>query len=78
VTAFQQPDAQPSEVRVVVRRAKGLVPDVHREGTMLFLDFKRPGDVAAGLPMLSGDGAVAAMAAETPAAGKQAPAALGT
>jgi type IV pilus assembly protein PilQ len=78
VTAFQQPDAQPAEVRVVVRRAKGLVPDVHREGTMLFLDFKRAGDVAAGLPMLSGDGAVAAMAAETPAeGGAAAPAALG-
>jgi hypothetical protein len=53
VTAFQQPDATPAEVRVVVRRAKGLVPDVHREGAMLFLDFARPGDVAAGLPMLS-------------------------
>jgi type IV pilus assembly protein PilQ len=78
VTAFQQPDAQPAEVRVVVRRAKGLVPDVHREGTMLFLDFKRSSDVAAGLPMLSGDGAVAALAAETPAAGGEAgPAALG-
>jgi type IV pilus assembly protein PilQ len=77
VTAFQQPDAQPAEVRVVVRRAKGLVPDVHREGTMLFLDFKRSGDVAAGLPMLNADGAVAAMAAETPAEGGAVPAALG-
>jgi type IV pilus assembly protein PilQ len=76
VTAFQQPDAQPSEVRVVVRRAKGLVPDVHREGTMLFLDFKRSSDVAAGLPM-NADSTVAAMAAETPAEGGQAPAALG-
>jgi type IV pilus assembly protein PilQ len=78
VTAFQQPDAQPAEVRVVVRRAKGLVPEVHRQGTMLFLDFKRSGDVAAGLPMMSGEGAVAAMAAETPAKdGEAAPAALG-
>ena len=78
VTAFQQPDARPSEVRVVVRRAKGLVPDVHREGTMLFLDFKRTSDVAAGLPMLSGDSAVAALAAETPASAADAsPAALG-
>jgi type IV pilus assembly protein PilQ len=76
VTAFQQPDAHPSEVRVVVRRAKGLVPDVHREGTMLFLDFKRSSDVAAGLPM-NADSTVAAMAAETPAEGGQAPAALG-
>jgi type IV pilus assembly protein PilQ len=67
VTAFQQPDAKPSEVRVVVRRAKGLVPDVKREGSMLTLDFKHGGDVAAGLPMLTGDKTVAAMHAETPA-----------
>ena len=78
VTAFQQPDAQPAEVRVVVRRAKGLTPEVHRDGTMLFLDFKRTGDVAAGLPMLSGDSTVAALAAETPAKDAEAgPAALG-
>jgi type IV pilus assembly protein PilQ len=79
VTAFQQPDAAPAEVRVVVRRAKGLTPDVHREGDMLFLDFERTGDVAAGLPMLGADAASAEkMATETPAAaGEQAPAALG-
>lgn len=74
VTAFQQPDASPSEVRVVVRRAKGLVPAVHREGDMLFLDFPRSGDVAAGLPMLGADGATAAMAAT--AGSEQSPAAL--
>jgi type IV pilus assembly protein PilQ len=70
ITAFQQPDAKPAEVRVVVRRAKGLVPDVHREGAMLFLDFKKGSDVAAGLPMTSADSATAAMAdgSQSPAA----------
>jgi type IV pilus assembly protein PilQ len=77
VTAFQQPDATPAEVRVVVRRAKGLAPDVHREGSMLFLDFARSGDVAAGLPMMSGDATAAALAADASAEGAQAPAALG-
>ncbi len=57
VTAFQQPDVSPSEVRVVVQRAKGVKPDVRREGTTLLLDWKRSGDVAAGLPMQKGAGA---------------------
>ena len=66
VTAFQQPGASP-EVRVVVRRARGLAPKVHREGDMLFLDFPKSQDVAAGVPMLSQeDKAVAALEKETP------------
>ena len=64
ITAFQQPEAKPAEVRVVVRRAKGLVPDVHREGTMLFVDFKKGSDVAAGLPMEGADSTTAAMGAD--------------
>lgn len=65
VTAFQQPGASP-EVRVVVRRARGLAPKVHREGDMLFLDFPKSQDVAAGVPMLAKDPAVAALEKETP------------
>ena len=63
VTAFQQPGASP-EVRVVVRRANGLAPKVHREGDMLFLDFPKSSDVAAGVPMLEKDGAAAASPAK--------------
>jgi type IV pilus assembly protein PilQ len=65
VTAFQQPGASP-EVRVVVRRARGLAPKVHREGDVLFLDFPKSQDVAAGVPMLAQDTAVAALEKETP------------
>jgi type IV pilus assembly protein PilQ len=53
VTAFEQPGVSEPEVRIVVRRADGLEPEISQEGGMLFLDFPRTGDVAAGLPMLS-------------------------
>ena len=49
VTAFQQPDVYTPEVRVVVKRAPGLKPDVSQRGTMLFLDFPR-GQVTATRP----------------------------
>ncbi|MDH3686366.1 MAG: type IV pilus secretin PilQ, partial [Myxococcales bacterium] len=53
VTAFEQPDVSHPEVRIVVRRADGLAPEITQEAGMLFLDFPRTGDVAAGLPMLT-------------------------
>ncbi|MEN8184263.1 MAG: type IV pilus secretin PilQ [Myxococcota bacterium] len=39
VTAFQQPDVSRPEVRVVMKRATGLEPQISQRGTMLFLDF---------------------------------------
>jgi len=54
VTAFEQPDVAHPEVRIVILRADGLAPEITQEGGMLFLDFPRTGDVAAGLPMLTG------------------------
>jgi type IV pilus assembly protein PilQ len=66
VTAFQQPGATP-EVRVVVRRARGLAPKVRREGAMLFVDFPKSSDVAAGVPMLAQESAaVASLEGQTP------------
>jgi len=67
VTAFQQPEATPPEVRVVVRRARGVTPKLHREGTVLFLDFPKSQDVAAGVPMLSGAKAAEAVEKGAPA-----------
>jgi type IV pilus assembly protein PilQ len=49
VTAFQQPDVKRPEVRVVMKRAPGLVPEVSQRGTMLFLDFPR-GEATASRP----------------------------
>jgi len=54
VTAFAQPEAGKPEVRVVIRRAAGLDPRVEQQGTMIFLDFPRGGQLAAGMPMLEG------------------------
>jgi type IV pilus assembly protein PilQ len=53
VSAFQQPDMARPEVRVVVKRAPGLLPTVTQHGTMLFLDFVRGGAVAEIPPVFS-------------------------
>lgn len=53
VTAFQQPDMAEPEVRVVVKRAPGLLPRVTRQGTMLWLDFARGGAHAKTPPVLT-------------------------
>jgi type IV pilus assembly protein PilQ len=47
VTSFAQPETDGAEVRVVINRAAGLEPRVVQQGTMLFLDFARGGEVAA-------------------------------
>ncbi len=52
VTAFAQPDTQVSEVRVVVKRAAGLKPEITRRGALLVVDFPRSGAVAATPPIL--------------------------
>jgi type IV pilus assembly protein PilQ len=52
VTAFEQPEVARPEVRVVVKRAAGLEPQVSRRGALLMIDFARGGDAAATPPVL--------------------------
>ncbi len=47
VTAFEQPDVKQPEVRVVVRRAARLRPEITRKGSLLVLDFARAESLAA-------------------------------
>jgi len=60
VTAFAQPESKTSEVRVVVKRAAGLKPEITRRGALLVVDFPRTGAVAAAPPMLEHGAASAA------------------
>jgi hypothetical protein len=53
VTAFEQPDVETSEVRVVVKRAANLAPQVSRRGSLLFVDFPHTGAAAATPPVLA-------------------------
>src|SRR5262245_49020579 len=82
VTAFEQPEMKVPEVRIVVERAPGLVPEVSREGSLVVIEFAR-GTVAQTPPVLAsvpaepGASAPAALApdataatAPTPAGGK--------
>ena len=52
VTAFDQPEAEGQEVRVVVNRANGLKPEVSRRGALVVIDFERDGRVAQAVPVL--------------------------
>jgi type IV pilus assembly protein PilQ len=52
VTSFAQPDVDTSEVRVVVKRAENLKPEISRRGSLLVLDFPRTGALAARPPVL--------------------------
>jgi type IV pilus assembly protein PilQ len=67
VTAFQQPDMATPEVRVVVKHAAGLEPQVTQQGTVLWLDFPR-GAAATPLPVTTMAESAASQAASTPAA----------
>ena len=67
VTAFEQPEMDVPEVRVVVERAANLEPQVRREGSLVVIEFPHAGAVAATPPVL------ASVPAESP---KTAPAAL--
>jgi type IV pilus assembly protein PilQ len=51
VSAFQQPEVETPEVRVVMKRAPGLAPELTQLETMLFLDFDRTATTAAALPV---------------------------
>ncbi len=66
ITAFEQPDVKTPEVRIVMKRAANLRPEVTREGTTLFIDFPHGGADAARPPVLAQAGA---MPAEATAAG---------
>ncbi len=50
VTTFEQPELDGSEVRVVMRRAKGLAPTVTRRSTVLMVDFENTGLAASAPP----------------------------
>ena len=53
ITAFEQPDVARPEVRVVVKRAAGLMPEISRQGTSLQIDFPRGGAIAVIPPVLT-------------------------
>jgi type IV pilus assembly protein PilQ len=53
VTAFQQPELETPEVRLVVQRAPNLMPDISRRGSLLIIDFENTGAVAAAPPVMS-------------------------
>jgi type IV pilus assembly protein PilQ len=53
VTAFEQPEMEVPEVRVVVERAAGLAPEVSRQGSLVLIEFPRQGAVAATPPVLA-------------------------
>ncbi len=53
VTAFEQPEVDVSEVRIVVKRAENLKPEVSRRGSLIVMDFSRAGGVAATPPVLT-------------------------
>lgn len=53
VTAFDQPDTKQPEVRVVMKRAANLKPNVTRKGSMLLVDFSRAGGQAVTPPVLA-------------------------
>jgi len=54
VTAFQQPDVDQPEVRIVVKRAPDLAPEISRRGEILFVDFPNEGVAAAAPPAFPG------------------------
>ncbi len=53
VTAFEQPEVEGFEVRVVVKRAENLKPKVSRRGSLIVMDFVRDGRVAATPPVMN-------------------------
>ncbi len=59
ITAFQQPEVQVPEVRVVMKRAADLAPEISRRGEILFVDFPNTGLAAAAPPAFPGTSAVA-------------------
>jgi hypothetical protein len=52
VTAFAQPEVETSEVRVVVKRAENMKPEISRRGSLLVVDFPHTGAMAARPPVM--------------------------
>jgi type IV pilus assembly protein PilQ len=65
VTAFEQPETEGSEVRVVMTRADDLKPEVSRRGSLIVVDFPRDGRIAAAPPVLNAQPGQAAGAPES-------------
>ncbi len=76
VTAFEQPEMEVPEVRIVVERAAGLAPEVTREGSLVVIEFPRNGAVAPTPPVVASvpEGAETAADAATAAPTAIAPA----
>ena len=55
VTAFAQPDVEVDEVRIVVKRAANLAPEITQRGSLLVVDFPHTGALAARPPVFDGD-----------------------
>ena len=55
VTTFEQPDLEGSEVRVVMRRARGLSPTITRRSTVILVDFQNQGLAATAPPAFLAD-----------------------
>jgi len=73
VTAFEQPEMEVPEVRIVVERAENLAPEVTRQGSLVVIEFPRNGAVAQTPPVLTSLPAGAGMPVDPAAA---APAAM--
>jgi type IV pilus assembly protein PilQ len=62
VSAFEQPDVEEPEVRLVVQRAANLVPEISRRGSLLIVDFPHTGLKAAAPPAMTQEEAMGAQA----------------
>ena len=62
VTAFDQPEMEEPEVRLVVQRAANLQPEIFRRGSLLIIDFPHTGGMAAAPPAMTQDQAMGAQA----------------
>jgi type IV pilus assembly protein PilQ len=62
VTAFDQPEMEEPEVRLVVQRAANLEPQISRRGSLLIVDFPHTGNMAAAPPAMTQDQAMGAQA----------------
>jgi len=50
VTAFDQPEMEEPEVRLVIQRAANLKPEIFRRGSLLIIDFPHSGGIAVAPP----------------------------
>jgi type IV pilus assembly protein PilQ len=62
VTAFEQPEMEEPEVRLVVQRAANLQPQISRRGSLLIIDFPHTGSMATAPPAMTQDQAMGAQA----------------